>query len=70
MDDRDKKLNLVNEEISQKKKQITAIRESYSLARDMLSGVERQLRALEDQYESIVQGQLPLESNDSPPEDH
>lgn len=60
----EKLMHKVSDEITQKRKQINAIRQSYDLARDMLLGVERQLRALEEQYDALSQGQLPLMHDD------
>jgi predicted nuclease with TOPRIM domain len=54
------KLEDVQAEIETRKVQLREIRLSYDIARDRLSRVEKQLRILEEQYDLLASGQLPL----------
>jgi len=54
------RLTAVQAEIEQRKVQLREIRFNYDLAKGRLAQVERQLKLLEERYELLAQGQLPL----------
>jgi len=66
MDDKAKKLKLdqIKDEINARKIQLREIRLSYDLAKDRLTRVERQLKVLDEHYDLLANGQLPLNYND------
>ncbi len=57
------KLDSVQAEIATRRVQLRELRLTYDIAKNRLSHVERQLKKLEEQYELLAQGQLPLDYN-------
>lgn len=70
MDDAAIKLKLdgVQADIDRRRIQLRELRFNYDLAKQRLKHVELTIRKLEEQYELLAQGQLPLFDDDPKPD--